>query len=204
MPHAEPSREREDLRARLAKRPEIALHLGANTITIVSAWGLFSAKGIDEGTALLLNELALLPPQERVLDLGCGYGALGLALAALWPEAQVDLIDKDVLAVETARENIERNRLTNASVTLAVGLRDTHPVPYTLIVANLPAQAGNEALDEMLLDAHAALAPGCSLVVVSVLGLRRYLRRRLTTIFGDYHKVRQGPRHAVAEAKREP
>ncbi len=199
-----PSQEREALRARLAERPEITLDLGTRALTLLSAWGLFSAKGIDEGTGLLLNELALLPPQPRVLDLGCGYGALGLSLAALWPATQVALVDKDILAVETARENIERNGLANASATLSPGLRDAPPGPYALIVSNLPAQAGNEALDEMLLDAYAALAPGGSLVVVSVLGLRRYLRRRLTALFGNYHKARQGPRHAVAEAQREP
>lgn len=194
--------EREALRRRLADPPLIEMDLPGHPLRLTSAWGLFSAKGIDEGTALLLNELALLPPQPRVLDFGCGYGALGLALAALWPEADVVLLDKDVLAVETTQRNIDANGIGNARAVLSPGFRDAPEGPYDLIVANLPAQAGNEALDEILADAWERLAPGGSLVVVAVNGLRRYLRRRLEAIFGDYRKARQGQRHTVAQAMR--
>jgi 16S rRNA (guanine1207-N2)-methyltransferase len=202
MPLIDSTAERESLRERLRERPQIELDLGGAPLELRTAWGLFSAKGIDEGTALLLNELALLPPQRRVLDLGCGYGALGLALATLWPGADVVLVDKDVLAVETTAGNIESNGLSNARAILSPGFRDAPPGPYDLIVANLPAQAGNEALDEVLLDAHDHLAPGGSLVVVTVLGLRRYMRRRMQALFGDYSKAHQGPRHVIAEATR--
>ena len=74
--------ERESIRRHLATPPVIEMDLPGRPLQVTSAWGLFSAKGIDEGTALLLNELVLLPPRDRVLDCGCGYGALGLALAA--------------------------------------------------------------------------------------------------------------------------
>ncbi|MCZ6545308.1 MAG: methyltransferase, partial [Chloroflexi bacterium] len=59
-----------------------------------------------------------------------------------------------------------------------------------------------EALDEILLDAYDHLSPGGSLVVVVVLGLRRYLKRRLGELFGNYNKAKQGARHVVAEAVR--
>lgn len=194
--------ERESIRRHLATPPVIEMDLPGRPLQVTSAWGLFSAKGIDEGTALLLNELVLLPPRDRVLDFGCGYGALGLALAALWPDANVVLLDKDVLAVETAQSNIAQNELANARAVLSPGFRDAPDGPYDLIVANLPAQAGNEALDEILINAWERIAPGGSLVVVAVNGLRRYLRRRLEAIFGDYHKARQGPRHTIAQAIR--
>ena len=196
------AREHESIRRRLGQPPLIEMDLAGRALRLTSAWGLFSAKGIDEGTALLLNELALLPPQARVLDFGCGYGALGLALATLWPDADVVLLDKDVLAVETTQRNIQANALGNARALLSPGFRDAPPGPYDLIVANLPAQAGNEALDEVLLDAWERLTPGGSLVVVSVFGLRRYIRRRLEAIFGNFHKAHQGPRHVVAQGIR--
>ncbi len=150
-----------------------------------------------------MNELASLPPQERVLDLGCGNGAVGLALAKRWPTSTVELIDKDIVAIETTQANIEHNRLPNATVRLSAGFRDLATDAFDLIVANLPAQAGNEALDALLLGAHDHLQPGGTLVVVTVQGLKRYIRHRLQLIFGDYHKARETKRHVVAEAARQ-
>ncbi len=193
---------RQAIRERLAQPPVVEVALPGRTLRLTSAWGLFSAKGIDEGTALLLGELVALPPASRVLDFGCGYGALGLTLAALWPDAEVALIDKDVLAVETCAANIEAAGLTNARASLSPGFRDAPPGPYDLIVSNLPAQAGNEALDAILLGAWERLGPSGSLVVVTVNGLRRYVRRRFEAVFGNYHKARQGPRHTVAQGVR--
>ncbi len=194
--------ERERLRSSLATPPEIEVDGESRRLHLVSAWGLFSAKRIDEGSALLLKELAAMPPQATVLDLGCGYGVIGLTLATLWPEAKVVCVDKDMLAVETTQANIERNKLTNVVAVLSPGFRDAPAGPYNVIVSNLPAQAGNEAIDQILLDAYERLADDGSLIVVTVVGLKRYIKRRMQALFGNYHKAKQGPRHVVSEAYR--
>jgi len=192
------------LRERLAHYPEVAIDAGSRQLTLHSRHGLFSARSLDEGSALLLHELQALPPAQRVLDLGCGYGAIGLTLAARWPDSHVDLVDSDIRAVEATAQNITSNHLQNATVCLNDGARAlTESVsPFDLVVSNLPAQAGNDAIDQLLLDAHDALNDGGSLAVVAVNGLRRYLQRRLADIFGkqQVRKVRQGPRHTVLEA----
>ena len=93
-----------ELRERLAIHPEIAVDVGGRQLVLRSRHGLFSARSIDEGTELLLRELEALPPPPRVLDLGCGYGAIGLSLAARWADTHVDLVDTDIRAVEATRE----------------------------------------------------------------------------------------------------
>src|SRR5690554_5532873 len=65
---------------------------------------VFSTQRIDEGTLLLLENLAAGSP-NRILDVGCGYGALGLPIAARWPQADVELIDRDLVAVHWSAEN---------------------------------------------------------------------------------------------------
>jgi 16S rRNA G1207 methylase RsmC len=204
MPSQTSEEERASLRRHLASPPAFEVDVGSRELRVVSAWGLFSAKGIDEGTALLLKEVVAMPPPKSVLDLGCGYGAIGLALAGLWPETKVVCVDKDVLAVETTQTNIDRNDLSNATVVLSPGFRDAPTGPYDVIVSNLPAQAGNEAIDQLLLEAYEHLTDDGSLIVVTVVGLKRYIKRRLQELFGNYHKVKQGPRHIVSEAFRAP
>ena len=197
-----------ELRERLAIHPEIAVDVGGRQLVLRSRHGLFSARSIDEGTELLLRELEALTQAARVLDLGCGYGAIGLTLAARWPSAHVDMVDSDARAVEATAENIKHNQLDNTTVTLSDGIRELRDqaATYDLVLSNLPAQAGNDAIDQLLLDAHDALNDSGLLAVVAVNGLRRYLQRRLADIFGarQVRKVHQGPRHTVLEAAKLP
>lgn len=192
------------LREQLARHPEVTLDAGCRQLNLRSRHGLFSARSLDEGTQLLLRELEDLSSPPRVLDLGCGYGPIGLALAARWPDSHVDLVDSDIRAIDATAENIAINRLSNASVTLSDGIRDLPNAAssYDLVLSNLPAQAGNDAIDQLLLDSYDALNGGGLLVVVAVNGLRRYLQRRLADIFGrkQVRKVHQGPRHTVLKA----
>ena len=192
------------LREHLARHPEVAVDAGSRQLILCSRHGLFSARSLDEGTALLLRELESLDPPPRVLDLGCGYGAIGLTLAARWPSSSIAMVDTDMRAVEASAENIKRNQLDNATVTLSDGIREIRDQASTfdLVLSNLPAQAGNDAIDQLLLDAFDALKGGGTLAVVAVNGLRRYLQRRLAVIFGkqQVRKVHQGPRHTVLEA----
>lgn len=193
-----------ELRDHLAHQPQVTIEVGDRHLVLVSRHGLFSARSLDEGTALLIGELESLSPRSRVLDLGCGYGAIGLTLAARWPSSRIDLVDTDIRAVEAASENIQRHRLDNATVMASDGIRELrdHLGSYDLVVTNLPAQAGNDAIDQLLIDGHDALRVGGSLAIVAVNGLRRYLQRRLADIFGkqQVRKVHQGPRHTVLEA----
>lgn len=195
---------RAELRGHLSNQPTVDINVGSRQICLRTRHGLFSARSLDEGTALLLRQLQDLAPLPRILDLGCGYGPIGLTLAARWPDSHVDLVDTDIRAVDATAENITRNSLDNATVTLSDGIREIrdHVSTYDLVLSNLPAQAGNDAIDQLLLDSYDALNGGGSLVVVAVNGLRRYLQRRLADIFGkqQVRKVHQGPRHTVLEA----
>jgi 16S rRNA (guanine1207-N2)-methyltransferase len=85
-----------------------------------STWGLFSPKAIDEGTQLLLNYVDV-EPASHILDLGCGYGPLGLTLAKLAPQGEVQLVDKDFTAVEYSLKNAQANNLDNVKAYLSNG-----------------------------------------------------------------------------------
>jgi 16S rRNA G1207 methylase RsmC len=164
-----------------------------------STWGLFSPREIDAGTRLLLEHLDVARDAD-CLDLGCGYGALGVALARLAPEGETWLVDKDFVAVEYAKKNARQNRAANVVVRLSNGFSHVDR-RFDLIVANLPAKTGKELLYLLLCDARAHLAPGGRLYVVTISGLRRFIERNMNEVFGNYRKLKQGRSHTVALAE---
>src|ERR1700744_1279293 len=87
--------------------------------------GLFSQKGVDAGTLAMLSGVPF-QPDDKVLDLGCGYGVVGIVAAKTAPPQNVFLVDIDPLAVSAAARNIETNGAAAATVALSDGFRDFH------------------------------------------------------------------------------
>ena len=167
-----------------------------------TTWGLFSPKGIDDGTRLLLDHLEVRP-DDRAIDLGCGYGPLGLAIARTAPQGSCLMVDKDFVAVEYANANARRNRIDNAQAMLSDGL--SH-VPkgqsFSLAVTNLPAKTSKEHYYLFFNDIYERLEPGGRFYVVVISGLRQFIARAFGEVFGNHRKVKQGKQYTVALAQR--
>jgi 16S rRNA (guanine1207-N2)-methyltransferase len=176
--------------------------LAGRTLRFATTWGLFSPREIDEGSRLLLAHLAVAADAD-CLDLGCGYGAIGLALAALAPAGRTLMVDKDFVAVDYADRNARRNRLDNASALLSNGF-DQVPAElgFDCIASNIPAKVGKELLSILLFDARERLRPGGRFYVVTVNGLRDFMKRNLKEVFGNYDKLKQGAHYTVGMAER--
>jgi 16S rRNA G1207 methylase RsmC len=170
-------------------------------LTFHTTWGLFSPKGIDEGTRLLLDHLEVRP-DERAIDLGCGYGPLGLAIAKSAPKGSCLMVDKDFVAVDYANENARRNGISNARAILSDGLRHAPPQTFTLAVTNLPAKTSKEHYYLFFHDIHDRLEPGGRFYVVVISGLRQFIARAFEEVFGNHRKVKQGRQYTVALAER--
>lgn len=174
--------------------------LGGHTLTFHSTWGLFSPRQIDSGTALLLRHLEI-KPDERVLDIGCGYGPLGLAIAAQASQGEVQMVDKDFVAVDYANKNAQLNNLPHARAYLSNGLSHVpKEAVFTTIISNIPAKVGKELLSILLWDSYQQLAPGGQMVVVTINGLRQFMKRNMQEVFGYYEKVKQGKDYTVSRA----
>jgi 16S rRNA G1207 methylase RsmC len=187
---------------RLRADIDFSVELRGRTLRLYSTWGIFSPREIDEGTRLLLDHVQVAPGDD-CLDLGCGYGPIGLTLAALAPDGRTLMVDKDFVAVDYANRNAERNRLGNAGAQLSNGFAQVDPgLRFDLIASNIPAKVGKELLAILLHDAHARLNPGGRLYVVTINGLRQYMKRNLGEVFGNYDKLKQGPHYTVALAQR--
>ena len=171
------------------------------SLAFSTTWGLFSPKGVDAGTRLLLEHLNI-QDRETCLDLGCGYGAIGITLAKCVPTATVYMVDKDFVAVDYACKNVAQNGLQNCHVLLSNGFSHLPNIQFDCIVANLPANVGKELLQIFLADAKHFLKPNGRLYVVTISGLREFIKRNFKEVFGNYRKVKQRGTHTVAMATR--
>jgi len=171
-------------------------------LTFHSAWGLFSPRGIDNGSYLLIEHIDVRDGQWT-LDLGCGYGAIGLAIAKACPGGTVHLVDTDFVAVDFARKNAQLNGLANCTAYLSNAFSAVGDIRYDNVVANLPAKVGKELLYIILSDARDHLKPGGQLVVVTISGLKEFIKRNFKEVFGNYEKLKQGREHAVFRAVKE-
>ncbi len=164
-----------------------------------TTWGLFSPKAIDAGTQLLIENLELRD-SDTCLDLGCGYGAIGVTIAKCRQNATVYMVDKDFIAINYARKNVQQNGLQNCHVRLSNGFSHLSDIKFDLIVSNLPANVGKELFQIFLNDAKMHLNPGGQLYVVTISGIRDFIKRNFRNIFGNYRKVKQRHTHTVAMA----
>ena len=165
---------------------------------------VFSTERIDEGTLLLLKHLPSSQPGS-VLDMGCGYGALGLPIAARFPAARIDMVDRDLLAVAWAKRNAEENKLANAHVFGSLGYRDLDAVKadYDWILCNVPARIGRPFIKHFFEAGLVRLSPEGELRVVVIADLATLIHELSTENHWSLTEEGRGSRHVVFALKQQ-
>ena len=125
--------------------------------------GVFSKGELDPGTRLLLDALPDLAGD--VLDVGCGWGAIGIAVAKAYPDCRVTMVDVNRRALALCRENADRNRVTVACLE-SDGLSAVAEQTFDAVITNPPIRAGKQVIYRMFADAARQLSPGGALYLV--------------------------------------
>jgi 16S rRNA (guanine1207-N2)-methyltransferase len=128
--------------------------------------GVFSRGHTDTGTRELLDAMDLTGAR-RILDLGCGYGVIGIVAAKLAPLAHVILTDPNERAVELSQRNLKGNAVTNAEVRAGEGFTPVAGETFDIVLTNPPIRTGNPLVFSLIAAAAAHLVPGGRLYLVA-------------------------------------
>jgi 16S rRNA (guanine1207-N2)-methyltransferase len=173
------------------------LTVRGHDFTFVTEAGVFSRTRLDRGTRLLLAELEI-NPTDRVLDLGCGWGAVGVVAARLAPQGHVTLVDINARAVELARANLAANGIANAEALQSDGFAALPDRQFDLIALNPPLRAGLAVVHRLIADSREHLVPEGKfyLVARTQQGAIR-LGKKMAEVFGNSDHLATGGGYRV-------
>ena len=143
--------------------------------------GLFSPKALDAGTKAMLS-CAQFRPEDKVLDLGCGYGFVGIYAAKLVGGRNVTMIDADKWAVAISRKNARLNNVPDIRIFQSDGFGNIDDAGYTLILSNPPYQSDFSVAKHFIEKGFNRLAIGGKLIMVTK--RRDWYKNKIISVFG--------------------
>ncbi|MDP1513239.1 class I SAM-dependent methyltransferase [Paenibacillus sp. CMAA1739] len=192
-----------------SKRPETAHErrsletvLRGRSYRFVSDSGVFSKQGIDYGSRVLIEAMQL-PAQASVLDVGCGYGPIGLAAAMLVPDGHVTMVDINERAVQLAIENAERNGIRNVTIKQSDLFDEVRHEHFDVILTNPPIRAGKETVHTIFELAYEHLNEGGALwVVIQKKQGAPSASAKIESLFGCVEEVTKDKGYRILKAEK--
>ena len=182
----------------------ITVHLRRQYFEFVTARGVFSRKSLDRGTRLLVESMRL-PSKGLVLDMGCGYGPIGIVAAVFNPSLRVIMSDINRRAVKLARINADRNKASNVEVRLGWLYEPVEKMTFDAILSNPPLAAGfKKVIIPMLDGAYAHLKSKGSLqIVVRKSSGGRKMYDLLSDIFEEVETIARGGGFRILHSRKD-
>lgn len=145
---------------------QVNYHLNGINLNLTTDAGVFSKNRVDYGSGVLIEQMLDQDlPGGNILDVGCGYGPIGLFAAKKWPDRQVDMVDVNERAMDLARRNAAANGAGNVNIFASDRYQEVSG-QYAMIVTNPPIRAGKAIWSSILAEAKDHLTAGGILLVV--------------------------------------
>ncbi|API88152.1 16S rRNA methyltransferase [Marinilactibacillus sp. 15R] len=153
--------------------------------------GVFSKERVDYGTQVLLNAVELADyPAGKLLDVGCGYGPLGLTLAKLDPSRSVEMVDINERALALAQKNAADNQIENVSIYASSLYENVRHQEFAGVFSNPPIRAGKKTVHAVLEEASLHLKKGGYLtIVIQKKQGAPSAQKKMETVFGNVERI---------------
>jgi 16S rRNA (guanine1207-N2)-methyltransferase len=174
------------------KQQAFSATLRGHEVTLTTEAGVFSRQRVDRGTRLMIKHIEI-DPSDTVLDLGCGYGVVGVVAGLLAPRGRVTLVDINQRAVALARANLRANGIENADVHQGDGFAPILGQTFDVIAINPPIRAGISVTHRLIAEAVEHLVPGGRFYLVgrTKQGVVR-IAEKMHAVFGGVQEIGKG------------
>ncbi|SDC52355.1 16S rRNA (guanine1207-N2)-methyltransferase [Pelagirhabdus alkalitolerans] len=189
-------------------KPQIESHpetwsyaLRGVNMTFTSDRGVFSKGGVDFGSRLLIETFSAPDLEGAFVDLGCGYGPIGLALAKVYPNRQVVMADVNHRAIDLAIKNKEANRIENVEICVSDGFSNITTNAISAVLTNPPIRAGKQVVHQLLEESYEKLLPEGELwVVIQKKQGASSAVKKLETLFSEVSVVKKDKGYHIIRA----
>ncbi|ANZ34152.1 methyltransferase [Staphylococcus carnosus] len=189
-----------------SQREDFKYRYQQNELKLATDSGVFSKGKIDYGSDLLLRTfLKEHPPgpSKTIIDVGCGYGPIGLMIAKVSPHHKVILLDVNHRALDLAKENSEKNHIDNAVIQESDGLAEIPDDSADMIVTNPPIRAGKSVVHGILEDAYSKLKKDGELyVVIQKKQGMPSAKKKMEAVFGNVETLAKDKGYYILKSKR--
>lgn len=158
--------------------------------------GLFSTEKIDNGTLFFINSIEL-NHTDSVLDLGCGYGVIGIVAAK--SVKSVIMVDVDIRAVNYSRKNIKLNKIINAKAIPSDGFASLQKIMFDVVLSNPPSHVPREIIHDFVIGSFKHLNSGGKLYFVTESRLKSFIKTEFEKVFGNYEEIAKENKYSISE-----
>ncbi|WP_428910379.1 class I SAM-dependent methyltransferase [Niallia sp. Krafla_26] len=152
--------------------------------------GVFSKGDIDFGSKLLIETFQMPELQGDILDVGCGYGPIGLTIAKSWEERRVYMVDVNARALQLAKDNSGLNGIQNTTIIESDCLSSVMDQKFAVILTNPPIRAGKKTVHKIYEQSAQCLLPNGELwVVIQKKQGAPSTIEKLSSLFGDVEVI---------------
>ncbi len=186
-------------------RKNIKYYINDQIINFITSNAVFSKSRVDFGTNLMIKTfLERVDDNEaEVLDIGCGYGVVGVTLARFLKKINVTMIDINARAIELAKENAINNELDNRATVFQSNIYENVSKKYNYILSNPPIRAGKSVIYEIYEKAYDNLEnEGELYVVIQKKQGAKSSQEKIKSIFGNCELVKRDAGYHIYVAKK--
>lgn len=180
---------------------ELTYYFRKTKMRFLSDNGVFSKGGIDFGSNLLLKTIDI-NQAKTLLDVGCGYGTIGLTIAKTNPECFVEMVDVNLRAIDLAKQNMALNEIKNVEIFVS-NIYESVTKKYDVVVSNPPIRAGKKVVHEISLGSFERLNDGGKYyAVIQKKQGAESLYKALQTVFPVVEVIEKDKGYWIIEAKK--
>lgn len=186
-------------------RETIEVKIIDENFSFITDAGVFSKKRIDIGSEVLITTASKTKfSTGDILDLGCGYGPIGLYLAKHFPDRTIEMVDINERALGLAKDNAKLNEVNNVSIYYSDLFSEIENKEFAAILSNPPIRAGKKIVHQILEEAYDYLMVGGILqIVIQKKQGAPSAREKMEEIFGNVERVNLEKGYWILESRKE-